>query len=83
MKMKNMLIGGMSLALVACITIGGTLAYLSDKDGTLTNTFRFAKNIVVDVYETQTGKGEEGKGDKEGGFDYTNRVSGKVVEKNV
>ena len=83
MKMKNLLIGGMSLALVACITIGGTLAYLSDKDGTLTNTFRFAKNIVVDVYETQTGKDDQGKGDANGGFDYANLVSGKVVEKNV
>ena len=29
MKMKNMLIGGMSLALVACISVGATLAALT------------------------------------------------------
>lgn len=46
MKMKNMLIGGMSLALVACISIGGTLAYLSDKTGEVTNTFTMGKGYV-------------------------------------
>lgn len=51
MKMKNMLIGGMSLALVACITIGGTLAYLTSKDAQVTNTFTFGGNIKVDLYE--------------------------------
>lgn len=46
MKMKNMLIGGMSLALVACISVGGTLAYLSDKTGEVTNTFTMGKGYV-------------------------------------
>lgn len=39
MKMKNLLIGGMSLALVACISVGATLAYLTTTSQTVTNTF--------------------------------------------
>lgn len=42
MKMKNMLIGGMSLALVACISIGATLAALTATGGAVKNTFHFA-----------------------------------------
>lgn len=53
MKMKNMLIGGMSLALVACISIGGTLAYLSDNTGTVQNKFQMVTNgIVLNLQET-------------------------------
>lgn len=40
MKMKNLLIGGMSLALVACISIGGTLAYLNSTTKVATNVFK-------------------------------------------
>ncbi|WP_294526333.1 SipW-dependent-type signal peptide-containing protein [uncultured Allofournierella sp.] len=55
MKMKNMLIGGMSLALVACISIGGTLAYLSDNTGTVQNKFQMVTNgIVLNLQETAT-----------------------------
>lgn len=58
MKMKNMLIGGMSLALVACISIGGTLAYLSDNTGTVQNKFQMVTNgIRLDLAETAD-KGE-------------------------
>ena len=53
MKMKNMLIGGMSLALVACISIGGTLAYLTDTTGTAQNKFQMVTNgIVLNLQET-------------------------------
>lgn len=53
MKMKNMLIGGMSLALVACISIGGTLAYLTDTTGTAQNKFKMVTNgIVLNLQET-------------------------------
>ena len=41
MKMKNMLIGGMSLALVACLSVGATLAYFTDSDEEVVNTFQF------------------------------------------
>ena len=51
MKMKNMLIGGMSLALVACISIGATLAYLSDTTTKVDNTFTFDNAIDIDLKE--------------------------------
>ena len=41
MKMKNMLIGGMSLALVACLSVGATLAYFTASDQEVVNTFNF------------------------------------------
>ena len=90
MKMKNLLIGGMSLALVACISIGGTLAYLQAADGTLTNTFTFAGDIVVDVYETTNEKenvevtSNGGKGvDVDGGIAYSNLIPGQELNKDV
>lgn len=51
MKMKNMLIGGMSLVLVACISIGGTLAYLTAKTGPVTNTFTGSTGISMTLNE--------------------------------
>lgn len=90
MKMKNLLIGGMSLALVACISIGGTLAYLQAADGTLTNSFTFADDIVVDVYETTNEKqnvvvtSNGGKGvDVDGGIAYSNLIPGQDLNKDV
>lgn len=56
MKMKNLLIGGMSLALVACISVGGTLAYLTAKTDTMTNTFTVGAgygNNVLTLDETK------------------------------
>lgn len=49
MKMKNLLIGGMSLALVACISIGGTLAYLSKTSNTVTNTFTVGEGYATNA----------------------------------
>lgn len=81
MKMKNLLIGGMSLALVACISIGGTLAYLQATDTQLENTFKFANNITVDLYEYQN---KEGTGEKnQTGYAYEDLVPGQDVVKNV
>lgn len=87
MKKKNVLMMALSLCLVAVIAVGGTLAYLSDSDGTLTNTFTFANNIVVEQTETwqdsdrvwnetATAKG----GDT--GYSYTNLVAGQQAHKN-
>ena len=81
MKMKNMLIGGMSLALVACISIGGTLAYLQAEDTELKNTFQFANNITVDLYEYQNAEGTGNK--NQTGYAYDNLVPGQDVVKNV
>ncbi|OUN81930.1 hypothetical protein [Gemmiger sp. An50] len=52
MKMKNMLIGGMSLALVACISVGATLAYLTDETGPVTNTFVMENGTEIQLWET-------------------------------
>ena len=51
MKMKNMLIGGMSLVLVACISVGATLAYLTDKTDVVTNTFTGSTGIEMTLNE--------------------------------
>lgn len=83
MKMKNLLIGGMSLALVACISIGGTLAYLQAEDDALTNTFKFANNITVDLYEYQVADPSASTSKNQTGYDYTNLVPGEDVVKNV
>ena len=59
MKMKNMLIGGMSLVLVACISVGGTLAYLSSQTGTATNTFTMnGLTLVVSETADAVGNGD-------------------------
>lgn len=52
MKMKNMLIGGMSLALVACISVGATLAYLQSETGDVNNTFVMAEGTRIELWET-------------------------------
>lgn len=92
MKMKNMLIGGMSLALVACISIGGTLAYLTATASAKTNTFTFAgggdgttgltvtlEEVVPPTFAGNNAKAEE-KDDRTG-YDYTNIVPGDVLGK--
>ncbi|OUP25174.1 SipW-dependent-type signal peptide-containing protein [Gemmiger sp. An194] len=74
MKMKNMLIGGMSLALVACISIGATLAYLSDTTTKVSNTFTFDNAIDIDLKEhpLSAWNEEEGKWDQ---TDWNYRVT--------
>lgn len=91
MKMKNMLIGGMSLALVACISIGGTLAYFTATADAKTNTFTFAgsdgttgltvtlEEVVPETFDGNNAKAEE-KEDHTG-YDYTNIVPGDVLDK--
>lgn len=56
MRKKNILVMGLSMALVAVISIGGTLAYLGATDGPVNNTFTFADNLSVDLYETIGGE---------------------------
>lgn len=79
MKKKNVLMMALSLCLVAVIAVGGTLAYLSDSDGNLVNTFKFANNIAVDVYEyTPAGSDKD-----QNGYDYENLVVGQSLKKDV
>ncbi|WP_294458270.1 SipW-dependent-type signal peptide-containing protein [uncultured Allofournierella sp.] len=96
MKMKNMLIGGMSLALVACLSVGATLAYFTASDKEVVNTFNFVadgdgdgKYISVTLKENDPT--EALKGDKYGdakaeqntqkGYDYTDVVPGQALPK--
>ena len=83
MKMKNMLIGGMSLALVACISIGGTLAYLTATDDAVINTFDFANGMTVTLDEQEPTPilNEKIDENENGGYDYTNVVPGQTLNK--
>ena len=65
MKMKNLLIGGMSLALVACISVGATLAYLTAKTDTITNTFTVGAGYEDNVLTLDETKVTEKDGVKE------------------
>lgn len=51
MKKRNLLMAAMSLCLVAIIAVGGTLAYFTDKAGTVVNTFTTGK-VDIDLYES-------------------------------
>lgn len=44
-----------SLALVGAIGVGATLAYLSDRTGTITNTFTLGNNIDIQITEENLG----------------------------
>ena len=60
MKKKNILTAAVSLSLVACLSIGATLAYFTDKTDVQTNTFK-AGNVdvtLIDQFDkTTTPKG--------------------------
>lgn len=43
----------MALVLVGAMTVGGTLAYLSDQTGTVTNTFTAGTGIDITLFETK------------------------------
>ena len=86
MKMKNMLIGGMSLALVACISVGATLAYLTATTREVTNKFTFTNNgITLTLSETaRDGVGYDiDKTEAEAGetITYSNIVPGATLVK--
>lgn len=86
MKMKNMLIGGMSLALVACISVGATLAYLSDKTEAVTNTVKFTTNgiklTLTESSQSDEAGAKKGQTVTEGyGIDYTDVVPGADLDK--
>lgn len=79
MKKRNVMTMALSLAMVGVIGVGSTLAYLSAHDGTLTNTFKFANNITVDVYEyTPAGSDKD-----QDGYNYENLVVGDELKKDV
>lgn len=77
MKKKNLLMMALSVCMVAVVAVGGTLAYLTASDGALKNTFTFANNISVDLYETVNDEVFQS------GTTYENIVPGVPVEKDV
>lgn len=91
MKKKKILMTVMSLALVLVVAVGGTLAYLSDKSNTVTNTFNVGNGYEDEGNHTGLwldekdwdGKDEEGKPAErtETGNEYGELMPGSVVEK--
>lgn len=86
MKKKNVLMMALSLCLVAVIAVGGTLAYLSDTDDKVVNTFTFAQGIEVSLTEAipETGLGNAtatSRTDGEEGVMYGNVVMGQTLPK--
>ena len=77
MKKKNVLLMALSMVLVAVISIGGTLAYLAASDGAVTNTFTFASNLSVDLYETINDEKVQT------GYDFEDVVPGTPVDKDA
>lgn len=80
MKKKNILLAAGSLALVACLTVGATLAYFTSKD-TAANTFTMG-NVAIDLKESNGSK--DANGDKiwvDDGLSYTNMMPGDTADK--
>ena len=83
MKKKNVLLVAASAMLVAVLSIGGTLAYLTATDDAVVNTFQFANNLAVELTEPQPEPvgAEAITPNSNGGYDYTNLVPGQRVNK--
>lgn len=92
MKKRKIMMSAMSAALVGVVAIGGTLAYLSDKSNTVTNTFNVGSGYEKDD-EGHTGlwldEVDHDKVDEEGnpaertetGNQYEDMMPGSKVEK--
>ncbi len=87
MKKKNLITAAVSLALVAVVGVGATLAYFTDKTESKRNTFASGKVSINLIDETWDVDGQV-KGeyyDKDGitGIEYENLMPGDVVSKVV
>lgn len=92
MKKRNVMTMALSLAMVGVIAVGGTLAYLTATDGSVTNTFTFvagdAGEDVINVKLTEDEPFKEGtqgvasvSENTKGGYDYTNVVPHQTLPK--
>ena len=93
MKKRNVMTMALSLAMVGVIAVGGTLAYLTATDGSVTNTFAFVTKDPGDTgvinVKLEEGKpfeaGSEGvasvSSNAQGGYDYTNVVPNQTLPK--
>lgn len=87
MKKRNILTAVLALALVAVVAVGATMAYLTDTDDQVVNTFTFANGMEVTITEptpspvhdekiTEKDPTHPGKG-----FNYENVVPGQDLNK--
>lgn len=93
MKKRNVMTMALSLAMVGVIAVGGTLAYLTATDGSVTNTFAFVTKDAGDTgvinVKLEEGKpfeaGSEGvasvSSNDQGGYDYTDVVPNQTLPK--
>ncbi|WP_291244935.1 SipW-dependent-type signal peptide-containing protein [Fournierella sp.] len=85
MKNKRLLTGVISLALVAVVGVGATLAYFTDKTETKTNVFTTGKvDIELADYTNGPGEGDTWHGENAGdGVAYGNVMPGDTLSKVV
>lgn len=88
MNKKNILTAAVSLSLVACLSIGATLAYFTDKTEVAQNVFTTG-NVDVTLID-QAFKNDENatweydpERNENGGYDYTHVMPGDKIGKNV
>lgn len=81
MKKKNLATMVVTLALVAAVGVGATLAYLSSTTGTLTNTFTVGKGIEIKQDESDESTPENPDDRTEDGNNYTDIQPGEVLTK--
>ena len=83
MKKRNVMTMALSLAMVGVIGVGSTLAYLTASDSKVTNTFQFANNMTVKLWEDEPAKvlDESIGGNAESGWNYTNVTPGQTLNK--
>lgn len=83
MNKKNILIAGASLALVACLSIGATLAYFTDQTENAENVFTTGKIDITLIDETENSNGWK-EGDKNSnGIVYNEVMPGDILSKRV
>ena len=85
MRNKKLLTGAISLALVAVVSVGATLAYFTDKTDTKTNVFTTGKvDIELSDYTNGPGEGDTWYGENAGdGVAYGNVMPGDTLSKVV
>ena len=88
MNKKNILTAAVSLSLVACLSIGATLAYFTDKSDVKTNVFESGKvkiTLTDDGSNPDLALGEKAGVENAGkdGFTYENVQPGDLLAKDV
>lgn len=85
MTKKNILTAAVSLSLVACLSIGATLAYFTDKSDTMTNVFTSGKVDMTLIDATSDPKGQYtfDTNGVQNGILYTGVVPGDTLDKDV